>query len=243
MRLEKVTALITGASSGIGEATARALAGRRAAVALVARRRDRLEKLAAEIEERGGSALVIQADVAQQEQAEAAVQRTVDEMGRLDILVNDAGVVLLGPALDAPADEWSRMVSVNVLGLLCTTHAALSHLVRAAEDSPRRVADLVNVGSVAGREARAGAAVYNLTKFGVRGPRSVDATLRGRRTAEGSRHRTGHRVHRDPPTTRRGQRALGPPDRTGGVTSAASERRNHAVAGCRGAPGRLILMA
>src|SRR3984893_12967752 len=166
--LDGTVALVTGASSGIGEEASRALAARGAATALVARRRDRLEKLAAQVEERGGSALVIPADVEVPEQAEAAVQRTVDEMGRLDILVNDAGVMLLGPALDAPLEEWSRMVSVNVLGLLHTTHAALPHLVRAAEDSPRRVADLVNVGSVAGRQARAGSAVYNLTKFGVR---------------------------------------------------------------------------
>jgi NADP-dependent 3-hydroxy acid dehydrogenase YdfG len=166
--IDGTVALVTGASSGIGEATARALADRGAVVAAVARRRDRLEKLTTYIEERGGSALVIEADVAQQAEAEAAVQRTVEEMGRLDILVNDAGVMLLGPALDAPAEEWSRMVSVNVLGLLYTTHAALPHLVRAGDDSPRRVADLVNVGSVAGRQARAGSAVYNLTKFGVR---------------------------------------------------------------------------
>jgi len=166
--LDGTVALVTGASSGIGEAASRALAARGAAVALVARRRDRLEKLAAQFEERGGSALVIPADVEVPDQAEAAVQRTVDEMGRLDILVNDAGVMLLGPALEAPLEEWSRMVSVNVLGLLQTTHAALPHLMRAAEDSPRRVADLVNIGSVAGRQARAGSAVYNLTKFGVR---------------------------------------------------------------------------
>ena len=166
--LDGTVAMVTGASSGIGEAASRALAARGAAVALVARRRDRLEKLAAQLEERGGSALVIPADVEVPDQAEVAVQHTVDEMGRLDILVNDAGVMLLGPALDAPLEEWSRMVSVNVLGLLQTTHAALPHLVHAAEDSPRRVADLVNIGSVAGRQARAGSAVYNLTKFGVR---------------------------------------------------------------------------
>jgi NADP-dependent 3-hydroxy acid dehydrogenase YdfG len=161
-------ALVTGASSGIGEATARNLAAQGAAVALLARRRDRLEKLAAEIEEGGGSALVIPADVTEQWDAEASVQRTVDEFGRLDILVNDAGLMLLGPALGGPVKDWDRMVSVNIMGLLYTTYAALPHLLKAAEDSPRGVADLVNVGSVAGRQARAGAAVYNLTKFGVR---------------------------------------------------------------------------
>jgi NADP-dependent 3-hydroxy acid dehydrogenase YdfG len=165
--LDGTVALVTGSSSGIGEATARVLAGRGAAVGLVARRKDRLEKLAAEIEEHGGSVLVIQADVTQQDQAAAAVQRTVDEFGRLDILVNNAGVMLLGPVVDAPTEEWDRMVSVNVLGLLYTAHAALPHLLKAAGDSPRRVADLVNISSVAGRRAGAGSGVYNLTKFGV----------------------------------------------------------------------------
>jgi len=166
--LDGAVALVTGASSGIGEATARSLAARGAAVAMMGRRVGRLEELAAEIEEGGGSALAIPADVTEQTEAEAAVQRTVDDLGRLDILVNDAGVMLLGPALSASVEEWNRMVAVNVLGLLYTTRAALPHLLRAAEDSPRRVADLVNIGSVAGRQARAGSAVYNLTKFGVR---------------------------------------------------------------------------
>jgi NADP-dependent 3-hydroxy acid dehydrogenase YdfG len=167
-RLDGTVALVTGASSGIGEASACTLARGGAVVAMMARRLDRLEKLAAEIEEQGGSALVIPGDVTDAEGAEAAVQQTVDELGRLDILVNDAGVMLLGPAVGAPAEEWDRMVSVNVLGMLHIAHAAVPHLLQAAEDSPRRVADLVNIGSVAGRQARSGSAVYNLTKFGVR---------------------------------------------------------------------------
>ena len=95
-------ALVTGASSGIGAATASALAGQGAAVALAARRRDRLEELAAEITGRDGTALVLECDVTSQEQAVAAVERTVAELGRLDTLVNNAGVMLLGPAAGAP---------------------------------------------------------------------------------------------------------------------------------------------
>jgi len=167
LRLESTTALVTGASSGIGEATALALAVEGAAVALVARRKDRLDDLAARIEAGGGRALVIEADVTDEEQARAAVLHTVATLGRLDTLVNNAGVMLLGPMEQAPVQEWQRMVELNVLGLMYCTHAALPHLVAAAQDSPRRVADLVNVSSVAGRIARAGSGVYNATKFGV----------------------------------------------------------------------------
>ncbi len=166
-RLEGTVALITGASSGIGAATARALAEEGAAVALAARRKERLDALAAEVQGNGGRVLVIETDVTQKEQAQAAVERTVAELGRLDILVNNAGVMLLGPIVDAPLDEWDQMVHLNVLGLLYTAHAALPHLLRAAEDSPRKVADLVNVSSIAGRVARSGAGVYDVTKFGV----------------------------------------------------------------------------
>lgn len=162
--LEGTVALVTGASSGIGEATARALAELGAAVALVARRKERLEKLASEISSR---TLVLETDVTQREQAFAAVERTVAELGRLDTVINNAGVMLLGPIVNAPIEEWERMVHLNLLGLLYTAHAALPHLLKAAEDGPRRVADLVNISSVAGRIAREGSGVYNLTKHGV----------------------------------------------------------------------------
>lgn len=121
-------ALVTGASSGIGEATARMLAQRGAAV---------------------------------------AVQRTAAELGRLDVLVNNAGVMLLGPILDAPVEEWETMVQLNLLGLLYTAHAALPHLLEAASGEPRQVADMVNISSVAGRVARVGSGVYNATKHAV----------------------------------------------------------------------------
>jgi NADP-dependent 3-hydroxy acid dehydrogenase YdfG len=110
---------------------------------------------------------VIEADVSDQGAAAAAIESTVSEFGRLDTLVNNAGVMLLGPVQDAPLEEWERMIGVNLRGLLYCTHAALPHLLKAAEDSPRQVADIVNVSSVAGRVARLGSGVYNLTKHGV----------------------------------------------------------------------------
>jgi NADP-dependent 3-hydroxy acid dehydrogenase YdfG len=160
-------ALVTGASSGIGAATAVTLAGQGATVAVAARRRDRLDELAAQIRSDGGTALVLECDVTDQEQAAAAVERTTAELGRLDTLVNNAGVMLLGPAAGAPLAEWQQMVELNVLGLLYCAHAALPHLLRSAADSPRQVADMVNISSVAGRFARSGNGVYALTKFGV----------------------------------------------------------------------------
>jgi NADP-dependent 3-hydroxy acid dehydrogenase YdfG len=164
--LSGTVALVTGASSGIGEATAVALAEKGATVALVARRRDKLEALAERIGG-GGKALVIEADVSEQAQAQAAVETAVGELGRLDTLVNNAGVMLLGPIVGAPLEEWQRMVTLNVLGLLYCTHAALPHLLAAAEGDPRSVADVVNVSSTAGRVARLNSGVYNATKFGV----------------------------------------------------------------------------
>jgi NADP-dependent 3-hydroxy acid dehydrogenase YdfG len=162
-------ALVTGASSGIGAATARRLATHGASVALVARRRDRLQALAAEIENEVGSTLVVEADISDRAQAEAAVQQTVQHFGRLDTLVNNAGLMLLGPVVGADADDWDRMIAVNIQGLLYTTRAALPHLLQAAEAEPRRVADIVNISSIAGRVAWNGYGVYNLTKFGING--------------------------------------------------------------------------
>jgi len=167
--LTDTVALVTGSSSGIGAATARRLAAEGAAVVLVARRHDRLDEVASAIRQDGGTALVVEADVTRQPEAIGAVDRAVKELGRLDTVVNNAGVMLLGPALDAPTDEWDRMVDINVNGALYVTHAALPHLMKAAADSPRRVADLVNITSTAGRVARPGGSVYALTKFGISG--------------------------------------------------------------------------
>ena len=160
-------ALVTGASSGIGEATAEALAGLGAKVALVARRADRLEALAGRIREAGGTALVVEADVTGREAAEQSVARTADELGGLDIVINNAGVMLLGPMADAPIEEWERMVQLNIMGAMYVAKAALPHLLDAAENGPRGVADLVNISSVAGRVARKGSGVYNATKHAV----------------------------------------------------------------------------
>ncbi len=165
--LEGTVALVTGASSGIGAATAASLAAQGASVALAARRKDRLDALAADIRDQGGTALVLESDVTDQQQATDVVERTVAELGRLDTLINNAGVMLLGPAVGAPLSEWQRMVELNVLGLLYCAHAAMPHLLRAAENGPRQVADMVNISSVAGRAARNGNAVYGLTKHGV----------------------------------------------------------------------------
>jgi len=165
--LSGTAVLVTGASSGIGEATARTVAAHGAHVALVARRRDRLETIATSIRGNYGSALVIEADVTQEAQARDAVERAVSEFGRLDTLVNNAGLMLLGPIADAETAEWRRMLDLNVGALMNCTHAALPHLKRAASDGSRRVADIINVSSVAGRIARSGSGVYNATKFAV----------------------------------------------------------------------------
>jgi NADP-dependent 3-hydroxy acid dehydrogenase YdfG len=162
MTLNGTVALVTGASSGIGEATARALAASGARVAVAARRKDRLDRLAGELD-----GLAIETDVTDRAQAEAAVETTVSELGRLDIVVNNAGVMLLGPIVDAPVEEWDRMISLNLQGLLYVAHAAIPHLLRAAESEPRRVADLVNVSSVAGRRVGAGGGIYQATKHAV----------------------------------------------------------------------------
>jgi NADP-dependent 3-hydroxy acid dehydrogenase YdfG len=156
--LDGRVAVVTGASSGIGEATVRALSEAGASVALGARRADRLQELADSLE---GRSLVHEVDVSDEEQARGFVQAAHDELGGLDILVNNAGVMLLGPVAGQDPDEWRTMIGVNLLGLLYCTHAALPLLTGSGGG------DVVNVSSVAGRRADAGAAVYNMTKFGV----------------------------------------------------------------------------
>jgi NADP-dependent 3-hydroxy acid dehydrogenase YdfG len=151
MKLTGTVAVITGASSGIGHATALELARQGASVALVARRADRLAALATEIETSGGTALAIPTDISDRAQAEAAIATTIERFGRLDILVNNAGLMILGLAADADVDDWDRMIAINQQGLLYMTRAALPHLQPAAAEGPRRVADIVNISSVAGR--------------------------------------------------------------------------------------------
>ena len=160
-KLDGKVALVTGASSGIGEATALALAEEGAAVAISARRADRLEDLAKRIEAKGGKVKVIVADVALEDQAQEMVVAANAAFGRLDILVNNAGVMLLGPIANADTEDWRRMIQTNVLGLMYATHAALP-LMRA-----QGAGHIVNISSVAGRTARSGAGVYNASKWGV----------------------------------------------------------------------------
>jgi NADP-dependent 3-hydroxy acid dehydrogenase YdfG len=152
---------VTGASSGIGQATALACANAGAAVSLGARREDRIAELAGQINADGGRAIAMRTDVGEEHEAKAFVERTHADLGRLDVLVNNAGVMLLGPIEGAPTEEWRRMIHVNVFGVLYCTHAALP-LMRAQGSG-----HIVNVSSVAGRFARAGSGVYNLTKFGI----------------------------------------------------------------------------
>jgi NADP-dependent 3-hydroxy acid dehydrogenase YdfG len=159
--LDGKVAAITGASSGIGEATALALADAGAAVAVGARREDRLSSLAERIEGGGARALALPVDVGDEDSARSFVTEAHAQLGGLDILVNNAGVMLLGPVEGAATDQWRTMVNVNVLGLLYCTHAALPLMREAGRGH------IVNISSVAGRSANAGSAVYNLTKFGV----------------------------------------------------------------------------
>ncbi|GAC1574105.1 MAG: SDR family NAD(P)-dependent oxidoreductase [Candidatus Elarobacter sp.] len=166
-KLEGTIALVTGASSGIGAATALALAAEGAKVGLVARRLDRLQAQAKQIRELGSDAIALEADIAEPRHARAAIDDVVRAFGRLDIVVNNAGVMLLGPIGDADVAEWERMLDLNVRALMQCTHAALPHLKAAAKDGKRKVADLVNISSTAGRSARSGAGVYNATKFAV----------------------------------------------------------------------------
>jgi len=162
-KLDGQVVAITGASSGIGEATALALAAEGASVALAARRADRIEALAGKITGDGGKALAIETDVTDESQARAFVEGAKEGLGGLDGLVNNAGVMLLGPVAGAETDDWRRMIEVNLLGLLYCTHAALP--IMGAQGSGH----IVNLSSVAGRMAAAGSAVYNMTKWGVGG--------------------------------------------------------------------------
>ncbi|MFG2311396.1 SDR family NAD(P)-dependent oxidoreductase [Streptomyces sp. NPDC048566] len=160
--LQGKVALVTGASSGIGAATARALAAEGAAVAVAARRVDRLHALADELAASGTAVHVVELDVTDERAAADAVRSTVEALGGLDILVNNAGIMLLGPVEDADTTDWTRMIATNVLGLMYMTHAALPHLLRSQ-------GTVVQISSIAGRVAQRGAAGYNASKFAVNG--------------------------------------------------------------------------
>ncbi len=165
--LDGTVALVTGASSGIGEQTAVALAELGADVVVAARRTDRLDALVDRITGKGGRALAVAADVTDEDRAGAAVAQAVERFGRLDTVVANAGVMLLGRIEGADTAEWRRMIELNTLGAMYTAHAALPHLLAAAAQGPRRVADLVVTSSVAGRVVRTGSGVYNASKHAI----------------------------------------------------------------------------
>lgn len=152
-------AVITGASSGIGAATAHALAADGYAVALLARRLGRIEALAAEL---GGGAIAIQADVTDRDSLLAAAARVQDELGGADVLVNNAGIMLLGPFSSEQHADYRAMIEANLLGAITATEIFLDQLKDGG-------GDLINISSVAGRTARAGNGVYAATKWGING--------------------------------------------------------------------------
>jgi NADP-dependent 3-hydroxy acid dehydrogenase YdfG len=160
-KLEGKVAIVTGASAGIGEATALALATEGAQVAIAARRAERLQAVADRIESNGGKALIVVSDVANETQAREIIHKTQAELGRIDILVNNAGVALVGDIDGANTADWRRMFDINVLGLMYVTHAVLP--IFKAQGSGH----IVNISSVAGRTVRAGVGAYNVSKWGV----------------------------------------------------------------------------
>jgi clavulanate-9-aldehyde reductase len=170
-------ALVTGASSGIGAATAEALAAAGASVVLAARRTDRLAELAEGLTDKGAKVLSVALDVADERSCQQAVARTVDEFGGLDILINNAGVMLLGQINNADTTDWTRMINTNLLGSMFMVHSALPHLLA-------RKGSVVQISSVAGRVARSGSGGYNASKFGIG---AFTESLRQEVTASGVR--------------------------------------------------------
>lgn len=155
-------AIVTGASAGIGRATARALAAAGAHVVVTARRSDRLDSLVAEIHGSGGSATARAADVATLSDVQSVVDATVDESGRVDILVNNAGIMKIASITENDVDDWTAMVDVNIKGVLHFLSAVMPHMIE------RGSGHIVSVGSLAGRRPFPGASVYAATKFAVR---------------------------------------------------------------------------
>ena len=154
--------VVTGASSGLGMATARLLSAQGATVVLGARRAERLQALAKEIEGRGGRALALATDVMRREQVKALVDSAVQTYGRIDVMINNAGLMPQAPLEQLKIDEWERMIDVNIKGVLYGIAAALPHMQR------QESGHFVNVSSVAGHRVGPGFAVYAATKYAVR---------------------------------------------------------------------------
>jgi NADP-dependent 3-hydroxy acid dehydrogenase YdfG len=208
--------LVTGASSGIGRAVARTLAGPDVTVAVVARRADKLAALAREIDQQGGSALPVEADLSDATECAHVVENVLADTGRLDVLVTNAGIMSLGTAETADPADWTAMIAVNVVGTLAITHAALPALLEAAQ-GPRGVSDIVTLGSLSGRFPSAGRAVYSATKAAGRAfaealrqeiaPRGVRVS-----TIEPGLVRTGLRDHLDPSVVQTLRDTVDPPE-------------------------------
>ncbi len=154
--------VITGASSGLGEATARMLAAQGATVVLGARRVERIEALADELTRAGGRALAVQTDVTRSAEVQRLVDAAVERFGRIDVILNNAGLMPSSPLERLKIDDWDRMIDVNIKGVLYGIAAALPHMQR------QKSGHIVNVSSVAGHRVRAGTAVYSATKHAVR---------------------------------------------------------------------------
>ncbi|NYE63364.1 NADP-dependent 3-hydroxy acid dehydrogenase YdfG [Duganella sp. 1224] len=172
--IDNKVVVITGASSGLGEATARHLAARGAAVVLGARRTDKLEQIAAEIRATGGKAEVLATDVTRKEQVQALVDHAVRVFGRVDVLINNAGLMAIAPLDEVKTDEWDRMIDINVKGVLYGIAAALPQFRQ------QNSGHFINIASVAGVKVFSpGGTVYSGTKFAVRA------------ISEGLRHEVG----------------------------------------------------
>ncbi len=178
MKLDGKVAVVTGASSGIGEATAEALAAEGAIVVIAARREERLQDLQQRIESNGTRAMVVQCDVADEEQAHGLIRQAKDEFGQVDILVNNAGVMLLSKIEKSLSGEWRQMFDVNVLGLLYTTDATIKVMKEQGSGH------IVNISSVAGRRSNPMTGVYSGTKYAVN---AVSEALRGELVEDGIR--------------------------------------------------------
>ena len=160
--IEGKVVVITGASSGMGEAAAKHLSGLGATVVLGARRGDRIEKLAKEIQDKGGKALAFAMDVTQRDQVKKLVDATVEQFGRVDVILNNAGIMPLSPMDRLNVDEWDKMVDVNIKGVLNGIAAVLPYM------KEQKSGQIINTSSVAGHKIFTGSAVYSATKFAVR---------------------------------------------------------------------------
>jgi NADP-dependent 3-hydroxy acid dehydrogenase YdfG len=160
--IEGKVVVITGASSGLGEATARLLSSQGASVVLGARRVDRLKSLADELTQKGGKALAVATDVTNSDQVKSLVAASVQKFGRIDVMINNAGLMPLSLIERLKIDDWNRMIDVNIKGVLYGIAAALPHMKK------QKSGHIINVSSVAGHEVRPGSVVYSATKHAVR---------------------------------------------------------------------------